>query len=206
MSGHRAPPSPIIGTILAGGQARRLGGVDKGLAVVAGRPMIEWIIDALAPQVDGLIVNANRNAERYSTYGFPVVADGLPNFQGPLAGFAAAMDYVGTGGAILTVPCDSPIPPADLEARLSTALERADAELAVAHDGERLQPVYALIPVALRDSLGAFLASGERKIDIWYARHRMAIADFSDCRDHFVNLNRPDDLERVERLLAQPAA
>jgi molybdenum cofactor guanylyltransferase len=206
MSGHQTPPSPIIGTILAGGQARRLGGVDKGLAEVAGRPMIEWIIDALAPQVDGLIINANRNAERYATYGFPVVADGLPNYQGPLAGFAAAMDYVGAGGAILTVPCDSPIPPADLEARLSAALERADAELAVAHDGERLQPVYALIPVALRDSLGAFLASGERKIDIWYARHRMAIADFSDCRDHFVNLNRPDDLERVERLLARPAA
>lgn len=199
-------PSPIIGTILAGGQARRLGGVDKGLVEVAGRPMIEWIVDALTPQVDGLIINANRNAERYATYGFPVVADGLPNYQGPLAGFAAAMDYVGTEGAILTVPCDSPILPSDLEARLSAALEQAKAELAVAHDGERLQPVYSLIPVALRASLASFLASGERKIDLWYARHRVAATDFSDCRDHFVNLNRPDDLERVERLLSRPAA
>jgi molybdenum cofactor guanylyltransferase len=200
-----AEPSPIIGAILAGGRARRLGGIDKGLVEVAGRPMIEWIIDALAPQVDGLIINANRNAERYATYGLPVVPDALPDYQGPLAGFAAAMDYVGTSGAVLTVPCDSPLPPATLEARLSAALEEKDAELAVAHDGERLQPVYALIPVALRDSLAAFLAAGDRKIDLWYARHRTATADFSDCRDRFVNLNGPDDLERVQVLLRRRA-
>lgn len=196
-----ATPAAIIGVILAGGQARRLGGIDKGLVEVAARPMIAWIIDALLPQVDAILINANRNAERYGQYGFPVIKDRLPNHQGPLAGFAAALAEVPADAAILTVPCDSPVPPPDLAARLSDALESTGAELAVAHDGERLQPVYALIPAALRDSVDAFLASGERKIDFWYARHRMATADFSDCRDLFLNLNRPDDLAQVEQLL-----
>jgi molybdenum cofactor guanylyltransferase len=199
-----ATPSAIIGAILAGGQARRLGGIDKGLVEIDGRPMIEWIIEALVPQVDALLINANRNPERYRRYGFPVVEDRLPNFQGPLAGFAAVLEEVPADVAILTVPCDSPAPPPDLAARLLDALEGGGAELAVAHDGERLQPVYALIPAALRDSLDAFLASGDRKIDLWYARHRMATADFSDRRDHFVNLNRPADLAQVQRLLHRP--
>jgi len=171
---------------------------------IDGRPMIEWIIEALVPQVDALLINANRNPERYRRYGFPVVQDRLPNFQGPLAGFAAVLEEVPADVAILTVPCDSPAPPPDLAARLLDALEGGGAELAVAHDGERLQPVYALIPAALRDSLDAFLASGDRKIDLWYARHRMATADFSDRRDHFVNLNRPADLAQVQRLLHRP--
>jgi molybdenum cofactor guanylyltransferase len=199
-------PAAIIGTILAGGQARRLGGVDKGLIEVAGRPMIEWIIEALAPQVDAILINANRNPDRYCRYGFPVIGDLLPNHQGPLAGFAAAMAEVPGDAAVLTVPCDSPAPPPDLAARLTGALEAGDAELAVAHDGERLQPVYALIPAALRESLNAFLASGERKIDLWYARHRMATADFSDCPERFLNLNRPEDLAEVQRLLHRPGA
>ena len=150
-----ANPSAIIGIILAGGKARRLGGVDKGLVEVGGRPMIEWIIEALVPQVDALLINANRNEDRYRSYGFPVVADGLPDYQGPLAGFAAAMGELPADAAMLTVPCDSPLPPPDLAARLADALSTGDAELAVAHDGERLQPVYALVPVSLRDSLSA---------------------------------------------------
>jgi molybdenum cofactor guanylyltransferase len=196
-----ATPAAIIGIILAGGQARRLGGVEKGLVEVAGRPMIEWIIEALVPQVDAVLINANRNPDQYGRYGFPVVADRLPNFQGPLAGFAAGMEEVPPDAAILTVPCDSPVPPPELAERLLEALAAGNAELAVAHDGERLQPVYALIPASLRDSLNAFLASGERKIDLWYARHRMATADFSDRRGHFLNLNRPDELAQVERRL-----
>ena len=199
-----ATPAAIIGVILAGGQARRLGGIEKGLVEVAGRPMIEWIIDTLVPQVDAVLINANRNPDRYRQYGFPVVVDRLANFQGPLAGFAAALEDVPADAAILTVPCDSPVPPPELAARLLDALEGGNAELAVAHDGERLQPVYALIPACLRDSLDAFLASGERKIDLWYARHRMATADFSDRRDHFLNLNRPGELAQVERLLRRP--
>lgn len=192
----------LVGTILAGGQARRMGGIDKGLVEIAGRPMIEWIIERLEPQVDDIIVNANRNHDRYAGYGFPVVADGFGDYQGPLAGFAAAMERAATG-SILTVPCDSPFPPPDLARRLLAVLRASDAELAVAHDGDRLQPVYALLPVSLLDSLRSFLAAGERKIDLWYARHRMATADFSDRREAFLNLNRPEDMERL--LTVMPA-
>ena len=173
-----------------------MGGVDKGLVEVSGRPLIEWIVERLKPQVDSVLVNANRNHDRYARYGYPVVADGFGDYEGPLAGFAAAMEFAGSG-ALLTVPCDSPAPPADLAQRLLRALRDDDAELAVAHDGERLQPVYALLPVTLLASLRDFLASGDRKIDLWYARHRMATADFSDQRDAFVNLNRPADMDRL---------
>jgi molybdenum cofactor guanylyltransferase len=193
-------PRPLIGTILAGGRARRMGGADKGLLELGGRPLIEWVIEALLPQVDRLVINANRNAERYAAYGFPVIADAMPDYQGPLAGLAAAMDHAAGAGSILTVPCDSPVVPPDIVARLSAALARGDAELAVAHDGERLQPVHALVPVTLRGSLAAFLAAGERKVDLWYARHRVAVADFSDCRDCFANLNRPRDLDELQPL------
>lgn len=196
--------SPIIGAILAGGQARRLGGIDKGLVEVDGRQLVAWILDALAPQVDGLVINANRNLDIYGRYGVPVVPDQLPNHQGPLAGIAAVLAHVPLGGAVLTVPCDSPNPPADLLARLSAALEAGEGDLAVAHDGERLQPVHALIPAALRASLDEFLAGGGRKVELWLAEQRVAVVDFADCRDRFINLNRPEDLERVRPLLSLP--
>lgn len=191
---------PLTGVILAGGKARRLGGIDKGLAEIAGRPLVEWILEALRPQVDGIIINANRNRDAYQGYGYPVVADDFGDFEGPLAGFAAAMAAAGTG-AILTLPCDSPRPPPELAARLLQSLQTEGAELAVAHDGERLQPVYALLPVVLLDSLRRFLAEGERKIDVWYARHRMVTADFSDYPDAFLNLNRPEDMARIVALV-----
>lgn len=188
---------PLIGTILAGGQARRMGGIDKGLAEIGDRRMVEWIIDRLAPQVDRLVINANRNNDTYASFGYPVVPDRFGSYEGPLAGFAAAMEHAEGAGALLTVPCDSPAPPPDLAKRLMAAMRENDAELAVAHDGDRMQPVYALLPVVLLDSLHGFLASGDRKIDLWYARHRVATADFSDRREAFLNLNRPDDLEPI---------
>lgn len=201
-----AAPAPIIGVILAGGRARRLGGVDKGLVEIGGRKLVEWVVEALAPQVDGLLINANRNLDLYRRCGHPVVCDRLADYQGPLAGMAAALARVPPGGAILTVPCDSPTPPPALAARLSAALAAADAEVAVAHDGERLQTVHALVPAALREGLEAFLAGGDRKAEIWLARHRLAVVDFSDCRDCFLNLNTPGDLEELQRRMGQPIA
>lgn len=188
--------TPLFGTILAGGQARRLGGIDKGLVDVGGKPMIEWIIERLGPQVGTVIINANRNHDAYARYGCPVVSDTFGNYAGPLAGFAAAMEHAGRG-ALLTVPCDSPAPPPDLARRLLAAMDDGNAELAVAHDGDRLQPVYALLPVILLDSLRSFLEAGDRKIDLWYARHRMVTADFSDHPEAFLNLNRPQDMDRL---------
>jgi molybdopterin-guanine dinucleotide biosynthesis protein A len=188
----------ITGVVLAGGRARRMGGLDKGLTPFFGRPLVEWVMDALAPQVSGLIINANRNREIYAAYGHPVIVDDIAGFQGPLAGFASAMAAARTPW-IATVPCDGPFPAPDLVTRLCQALTGQEAEIAVATDGERMQPVYALIPVALAPGLRAFLQSGERKIDRWYAGHRVALADLGDRPDAFANINSEADAQRLER-------
>ncbi|MBU0654034.1 MAG: bifunctional molybdopterin-guanine dinucleotide biosynthesis adaptor protein MobB/molybdopterin molybdotransferase MoeA [Gammaproteobacteria bacterium] len=186
----------ITGVILAGGRGSRMGGQDKGLLEFNGRPLVEHLLDALKPQTSAVLINANRNQERYQTYGQPVVNDELTGFQGPLAGFAAAMQAAETA-CIMTVPCDGPQLAPDMAERLLQALQTENAELAVAHDGERLQPVHALIPVSLLPSLQTFLKNGDRKIDLWYAQHRMAQANFSDCRDMFRNINTPEDLKKI---------
>lgn len=179
-----------------------MGGQDKGLVQFSGRPMIEWVIDAVSPQVRTLLLNANRNQDAYARFGYPVIADRNTGFQGPLEGFASALAVARTDW-IVSVPCDGPFPAPDLVARLSAALIRDRAEIAVATDGHRMQPVYALIPVALKGSLEDCLSGGERKIDRWYARHRVALADFSDCRDCFANINSPEDSRRLEQELAR---
>ncbi|MCC7280143.1 MAG: molybdenum cofactor guanylyltransferase [Chromatiaceae bacterium] len=185
-------PDQITGVILAGGRGRRLGGQDKGLIPFEGRPLVAWIIAALRPQVGRILINANRNTEAYAALGYPVVGDHLAGFQGPLAGIATAMAVAETPW-ILTLPCDGPYPPTDLAQRLAAALTQADAEIAVARDAERVQPVHALLPVALAPSLHRYLAAGERRLDAWQARHRLALAYFSDCPLGFVNLNNPED-------------
>ena len=196
----------MTGVILAGGEARRMGGEDKGLLRLAGRPMIEYVIAALRPQVGALLINANRNHEVYSRYHCPVIADELAGFNGPLAGMASAM-RVAQSEYIATVPCDSPFVPADLVSRLAAGLEQAGAEICVAHNGERMQPVFSLIRNSLLESLLDFLRRGERKIDRWYAGQRTAIADFSDEPDTFLNVNTPGDLQKIEHeLAAQPQA
>ncbi|HID82267.1 MAG TPA: molybdenum cofactor guanylyltransferase [Chromatiales bacterium] len=181
----------MTAVILAGGQGRRMGGKDKGLLAWGGRPLIETILDTIKPQVGHILINANRNKEKYTNYGYPVVADNLDGYQGPLAGFVAGMKAAKTD-YITTIPCDSPLIPADMFERLSAALIDEQAELAVAHDGQRLQPVYALLPVKLLDSLLQFMGEGNRKIDLWYARHKMAVADFSDKPEIFRNVNTPE--------------
>ena len=196
MGGPRFPQ--VTAMILAGGRARRMGGEDKGLLDFVGRPLIEHILEAVAPQVGDVLINANRNQERYREYGYTVIADERPDFQGPLAGFASGLAQCATGDLVV-LPCDGPWVPRDLVFRLWEARAKADAELAVAHDGERMQPVYALLRKTLLPDLRDFLETGERKIDLWYARRRVARADFSDCRDGFANINRPQDRDRLEK-------
>ena len=193
----------ITGVVLAGGQARRMGGTDKGLIELAGRPMIEYVLDSLQPQVQAILINANRNLDRYRQYGHPVIPDRDGAYSGPLAGMASAMGVARTR-YILTAPCDSPLLPGDLAHRLLDALRTESAELAVAHDGERLQPVFALIDVSLRPSLEQALANDERKIDRWYGRHVTAVADFSDQKDAFRNVNTPQELEHLAERIAAP--
>ena len=191
-------PAEITAVILAGGRGRRMGGKDKGLVDLNGAPLIEYTLSAVSPQVGRLVINANRNIEEYQRYGFPVVSDTMADYQGPLAGFASAMAAAETE-YIVTIPCDSPLLPDDLVQRLVQALNREDAELAVAHDGHRLQPVFALIQVSLLPSLLQFLQRGDRKIDLWYAQHKMAKADFSDIPETFLNINTPADQQQLQQ-------
>ena len=182
------PLGDVTGVILAGGKGTRMGGADKGLVMFAGRPFVEHVIAALAPQVGVLIINANRNLERYRAYGYPVVSDGFDGFQGPLAGFCAALNAASTP-YLATAPCDSPRPPAELAARLYRALSREHADLAVACDGRRLHPVFCLMKTSLHGSLHDFLSGGGRKIDRWFERVATTSCNFSDQPETFANLN-----------------
>ncbi|MGE5665099.1 MAG: molybdenum cofactor guanylyltransferase MobA [Betaproteobacteria bacterium] len=187
----------ICGLVLAGGQGRRMGGVDKGLQVLRGRPMVDHVIERLRPQVDEVLVNANQNLERYGVYGCPVVPDAVGGFAGPLAGLHAGMKST-RAPLILTVPCDSPFLPLDLAARLRAALEKNRADIAVAKTRDQAHPVFALARTAVLPHLEAFLARGERKIDLWYASLRVVEVPFDDQEDAFSNINTPQDLARHE--------
>jgi len=187
----------ITAVILAGGQGRRMGGQDKGLIEINGSALVAILIDRLAQQISSILINANRNRDRYQAFGYPVVSDQLDDYQGPLAGFACAMNAVDTD-FILTLPCDGPLLAADYVARFIASQQRTGAAICVADDGDRLQPVHALIKVDLLSSLNAFLDSGERKIDRWYAMHDFTKTDFSDCADMFRNINTPSDQESMQ--------
>ncbi len=190
------PQEQVAAGILAGGRATRMGGVDKGLIELGGRAMVEYVLDALRGQTSRILINANRSVDQYERYGVQVVRDRREGFLGPLAGIASMMAVTDTEW-LLTSPCDSPQVPADLGARLWRAVARDDADIGVAHSGDRLEPVFALLRCSLRGDLEAYLDAGERKIDRWYQRRRMATADFSDCPEMFVNVNtlsQRDDL------------
>ncbi|MES9861261.1 MAG: molybdenum cofactor guanylyltransferase MobA [Candidatus Thiodiazotropha sp. LLP2] len=188
----------LTAVILAGGRGSRMGGSDKGLVQLDGKLLIDHVITAIAPQVDQLIINANRNLPEYQKFGYPVIADELSGYQGPLAGIYAALEFI-DGPDLITVPCDGPKLPADLVERLASARQRESADIAVAYDGKRLQPVYALIPTRLQQSLLTYLDGGDRKIDLWYAQHKMAKADFSDIPETFMNINTPEDRNEFEQ-------
>ena len=191
----------ITAVILAGGKARRMGGEDKGLIELHGRPLLDYIIAGLRPQAGQIIINANRNLERYREFGYPVVSDMMGDFFGPLVGMATGMQAA-TTPFILAVPCDSPFVPAQLCDMLLHAMKKADAEISVAHDGARMQPVFALLHCKLLPGLLAYLNEGGRKIDTWYAQQRLELADFSALPDVFLNMNTPEDRLVIEKKLA----
>ena len=194
------PRNDITAVILAGGKARRMNGQDKGLITLHGRPMVDYIIHALQPQVGSILVNANRNTEQYAAFGLPVIADMLGDYFGPLVGMASGMDATATS-FIVTAPCDSPIIPGNLVEILYRALQENRADISVAHDGERMQPVFALLRRSLLASLLDYLNEGGRKIDTWFGQQPLALADFSDSPDTFLNLNTPEDKLLLESRL-----
>jgi len=177
-----------------------MAGEDKGLVDLAGRPMVEHVLDALRPQVGPLLVNANRNLDRYAAYGHPVIADALDGYQGPLAGVLSALRHIATE-FLATVPCDAPLLASDLVCRLHEACVAGQADVAVATDGQRRQPVFLLLRTGVAPALETYLAGGGRKIDAWFSRLRIAEADFSDEPDAFANVNDPDERQRIEAWL-----
>ena len=200
-----------LAVILAGGLARRMGGGDKPLRTLAGRPLLDHLLDRLRPQVARIVINANGDPARFASYGLKVIADTLPDHPGPLAGILAALDHAAAQHPdlpwVLSVTGDSPFIPADLAAGLQTVRAAAGVPLACARSGGQTHPPIGLWPVALRGELRAALLAGERKIDRWTARFGCAAADWPTAPfDPFFNANTPDDLTAAERLLAQGAA
>lgn len=199
---HSTNPD-ITGVILAGGQARRMGGQDKGLIEVNGRAMVDYVIRAVRPQVGKLIINANRNIDKYATLGnCPVISDELAGFVGPLAGMASAMQHCQTP-YLLAVPCDCPLIAPDLAERLQLTLDKNKSDVSAAHDGNRLQPVFALLSCELLPSLVGYLEAGHRKIDRWYESQRFSQANFSDQPNMFLNINTPNDRNQLELALSK---
>ena len=182
----------VTGIVLAGGQGRRMGGVDKGLQLLHGKPMVAAVLERLAPQVSEIVINANQNLERYAHFGHRVVPDAIGGFAGPLAGLHAGLGAASHTLA-LTVPCDSPFLPLDLFSRLANALKEND--LAVAKTGDRAHPVFTLVRSTVRKNLEAFLANGGRKIDAWYASLEVVEVRFDDEADAFRNINTREELD-----------
>jgi molybdopterin-guanine dinucleotide biosynthesis protein A len=196
----------VIAVVLAGGLARRMGGGDKPLRLLAGKPLLRHVLDRVAPQVAGVILNANGNPARFAEYGLPVVPDPLPDFPGPLAGVLAGLDWTAEHRpeipTLLSVPGDGPFLPADLVARLEAARAAAGVPMACAASGGWTHPPIALWPVALRGELRAALLAGEKKIDRWTARFGCASAEWpTEPVDPFFNANAPEDLAAAEALL-----
>lgn len=193
----------ICGIILAGGQARRMGGGDKGLLPLAGRPMVAHVIARLAPQVAPLAISANGDPARWAPFGLPVLADSVPGYPGPLAGVLAGMDWAAGMGAaqVLTAAADTPFLPQDLAARLAGAGEFALAASPDMAGTLRLHPTCGLWPVRLRHDLRAALQAGSRRVMGWALDHgAVSVAFAADGGDPFFNINTPQDLARAEAM------
>jgi molybdenum cofactor guanylyltransferase len=195
-----------LGVLLAGGLARRMGGGDKPLVRVAGRPLLDHVIERLRPQVGAMALNANGDAARFAAWGLPVLADDLPGNPGPLAGVLVGLDWAHAQGAawLVSVAADTPFIPPDLVARLHAA--RGPHPIAVACSSGRTQPTVALYATALAPDLRQSLLAGERKIDRWTARHGEGRADWPSTQfDPFFNVNTQEDAEAAEALALRAA-
>lgn len=188
----------ITGLILAGGRGTRMGEVDKGLQIFQAKPMVAHVVSRFARQVDTIIINANRNLDIYATFGHTVVPDAIGGFAGPLAGLHIGMTHA-TTSLIATCPCDSPFLPLDLVARLQGALIQHDADLAVAKTFDQAHPVFCLTKTSLASHLNDFLASGQRKIDKWYASLNVVEVSFDDEEAAFANINTVAELHQYEQ-------
>ncbi len=187
----------VSGLILAGGRGQRMQGRDKGWVRLANKPMIEWIIDRLQPQVDELIINANRTINRYKQLNYPVIEDEAKGFHGPLAGILSGLKAC-KNELLVYVPCDTPFFPDDLVASMLEKQQAASAEIVSISDGERTHPVFALIKTSLQQSLQEYLESGQRKIDCWYQQHDYQLLEYPGGQNFFENINTQEQLLAAE--------
>lgn len=183
----------ITGAILAGGRARRMHGEDKGLILFESKPLVKYVIDILSPQVGNLIINANRNHKEYAKYGFEIISDELSDYCGPLSGMASILNKIETP-YLVTAPCDSPFLSTKLVSSLSSAMANENADISVAHNGLRVQPVFCMLKKTMVTSINEYLDRGERKIDKWFEQHAVAIADLSSYPESFKNFNSREEL------------
>ena len=209
MSAVAAPVPATLGLVLAGGLARRMGGGDKARITIGGVTILQRVLACLKPQCTSLVINANGDPARFADTKLPVVSDNVPDFAGPLAGILAGLDWAATHAKecewLASVPGDCPFLPNDLVARLHAARAAAGAPLACARSGEWRHPVIGLWPLALRDDLRrALVAEGLRKIEIWTARHGVAIANWpAEPVDPFFNVNTPEDAAKAQTMAAR---
>ena len=203
-----APDGAVCGLLLAGGRSRRMGGRDKALLTVSGKPLLRHVIEAVEPQVGSLVLNSNGDPQRYAEFGVPIAGDVVEGFAGPLAGVLTGMEWAreNVPGCrwVASFPCDAPLVPADLIARLLAAARDEGADMACARSGGRDHPVFGLWPIGLAGELRrAVVTEGLRKVDAWTGRYRLARAEFETSpADPFFNINRPEDLSAAEALMA----
>ena len=208
---------PVAGVLLAGGLSRRMGGGDKSLRLLGGRPILDHVLRRVRPQVSVLLLNANGDTARFAAFGLPVRGDVVEGFAGPLAGILTGMEWALTaapgGRWLASFACDAPFPPRDLVARLKGAAKEAEADLACARSRRRSHPVFGLWSLALAEDLRrAVVEEGLRKVDEWTSRYRLVEVDFPDADtpagsiDPFFNTNRPEDLAEAERYLSPAQA
>jgi molybdopterin-guanine dinucleotide biosynthesis protein A len=197
----------IAGVLLAGGQSQRMGGGDKNLRLLGGKPVLAHVIERAKPQVDALVLNANGDPQRFAAFGLPIVPDSVSGFAGPLAGVLAGLDwaarYLPEAELVASFATDAPFFPRDLVRRLAVALEEGGFDLACALSNGQAHPVFGLWPVSQREALREALTGGLRKVDLWTARYKLVEVEFAaEPVDPFFNANRPEDLAEAERLVA----
>ena len=192
---------PVSAIIMAGGRATRMGGVDKGLISLQNQPLIQYVISRLQSQVDEILINANREIAQYEAFGYDILQDENQDFAGPLAGVLLGLKHA-KHDLVLAVPCDSPLLPLDLVARLQKGMAESRMDIAVASSDGNTHPVFCLMKKSVLPNLIGFLDAGERKVSTWQKSQKYIEVDFSDCSEAFVNLNTPQDLADLEQKLA----
>lgn len=186
----------VSAIILAGGRATRMNGQDKGLIRLQKKPLVQHVIERVMPQVDEILLNANREIEQYKAFNLPVLQDDNPDFIGPLAGFSLGLKYC-KHDYLLAVPCDSPLIPEDLVARLMKALLDKGSDIATAKSGDYNHPVFCLMKKSVLPSLTTYLEKGERKVSTWQKSLKSIEVEFNDCDEAFINLNTFEELEAL---------